>query len=303
MGVNVSIKHEPCDFFGELTKNRSLRLEKQPFSLPYHYRYTGPMTLPLTALDWLTAPPLFTQPADALPWLLPQHFTAQEQTGPHKDQRLGRRFEAFLFQQIAHQPELKLVWRNKPITDDKRTLGELDALLYHRTLNEYWHWEFTFKHYLGVREDYWPGPNPKDHFQRKYLHGLNHQFPLIQHPETQAQLPGAVAQQNLISRGVLYYPADQYLAPPVGAHPHHLRGIWWTESNLPKTNNYVIIPKYYWLNAQSLLDPMPQWLTAEAIIQYLHQVNCPTLLITKHATQGFTPGFIVPNSWLAHVYK
>lgn len=271
--------------------------------MPNGYCYTLPMKFPLTPLEWLTAPPLFAQPADGLPHLLPQFFTDEEFIGPDKDQRLGRRFEALILTQLQHQPHLELVLQHHAFRDNKRTLGEIDALLYHRLRREYWHWEFTFKHYLGVTADYWPGPNPNDHFHRKYQHGLTHQFPLVRDSIVQQQLPGPIAQQHLISRGVLYYPAATTLAPPQGAAPQHLRGLWWSESQLPTTNRYLIMPKYYWLNGQQLLDQSTQWLSAESVIRHLHQVNCPTLLLIKHATQGFTPGFVVPNCWLNHVYK
>src|SRR5699024_5843529 len=54
---------------------------------------------------------------------------------------------------------------------------------------------------------------------------------------------------------------------------------------------------------QLRFDQSHQWLVTEPVIQHLHQVNCPTLLLIKHATQGFTPCFMVPNCWLNHVYK
>lgn len=261
------------------------------------------MDFPLTPLAWLQAPALFAHPADGLAQLHPENFTEEEPHGPHKDQRLGRQFEDLICYQLAQQPHLRLVHRNLALRQGGRTLGELDALLYHLPTRAYWHWEFTFKHYLGVRKAYWPGPNPKDHFHRKYHHGLAHQFPLMRSSVAQAQLPGPVAQQHLISRGILYYPAHEQLPPPQGAASGHLRGLWYSEATLPRHRQYLILPKPYWLHAQRLLDKTAQWHSAAFVIRTLHQVNSPLLILVKCTTGGLLPAFVVPNQWLNHVYR
>lgn len=202
--------------------------------------------------------------------------------------------------QVAQQPDIEIVERNLTIRSRTRTLGELDAILWHKQKQEYWHWELTFKHYLGFAEDFWPGPNPTDHFHRKYHRGLEHQFPLAHHPAAQPFLPGPIKHQHLLSRGVLYYPAGYTLPPPAGAHPQHLRGTWWPLEQLPKSSNYLILKKKYWLNAAQFLALKPILHTAESVIRHVHTVNCPTMLLMQHATGELSPGFVVPDNWISN---
>lgn len=255
---------------------------------------------PLAPTAWLTAPPLFTHPSDAGRWLEPAYFTQEGVLGPHKDRRLGRQFEDTLMAQVARQPSLTIVERNLPIRADGRTLGEFDAIVWHKPSQQWWHWEITFKHYLGIAKDFWPGPNPHDHFHRKYEHGLTHQFPLAHHPLAQAALPGMISAQHLFSRGVLYYPGHYDVPAPNGAHPQHLRGTWWPAEQLPSAQRYLILHKSHWLNASNALNHAPTWLSADAIIQHVHAVNCPTLVLSQYALGRYHPTFVVPNNWISH---
>lgn len=255
--------------------------------------------LPLTPNAWLSAPPLFAKPTDAgtkLSFANP----ALPVYGPHKDGRLGWQFEQHVMAQVAAEPALRIAARNLAIRTEGRTLGELDAVIWHQPSQQWWHWELTFKHYLGFAGEYWPGPNPRDHFQRKYQHGLAHQFPLAHHPLSQAFLPGPIAAQHLFSRGVLYYPGHYCLTPPTGAHPQHLRGVWWPAEQLPQQHTYLVLPKHHWLNAQALLKQQPTWLGANAIIQQVHAVNCPLLVLAPHPKSKYMPTFVVPNNWISH---
>jgi len=255
---------------------------------------------PLTPAAWLSAPPLFAKPLDAGTWLNLTNTTLPEAHGPHKDNRLGRQFEDMVMAQVAADPDLSIAVRNLAIRAAGRTLGELDAIIYHRPSQQWWHWELTFKHYLGVASEFWPGSNPRDHFHRKYQHGLQHQFPLAYHPLSLPLLPGPITAQHLFSRGILYYPGHYSLMPPTGAHPQHLRGVWWPAEQLPHRQKYLVVPKQHWLNAQVLFEQQPAWHSAGAIIQHVHAVNCPLLVLTPQAPGSYSPTFVVPNNWISH---
>lgn len=260
------------------------------------------MSFPLTSTAWFNAAPLFAAPQDGASQL-PFAARPAEYYGPYKDGRLGHRFEALVTAHLAQYKELELVHHNLALYEQKRTIGELDLVLFHHRLKEYWHWELTHKHYLGVFPDYWPGPNVKDHFHRKYHHSVTHQFPLALSNMAQRSLSAPIDKQFLFSRGILYYPATGTLAPPSEAHDDHIRGTWWLANQLPTHNKYLILPKSYWLTARLLTENPNHWHPAEFVIEYFNTVDSPLLVLQKRKTGELHPGFVVNENWLNHAKR
>lgn len=222
----------------------------------------------------------------------------------HRDQRLGRRFEHLIMALIQTLPDYQLISRNLVISDATRTLGELDAIVFNRRLQEFEHWEITLKFYLGVSSQHWPGPDPRDNLQRKLAHLCTHQFPMDQHPQAQRALSQLgvprIDQRRLFSRGCLYYPADHSLDAPSGAHPAHPRGVWWHADALPPAWLWQPIPKQQWLCPSYMSNKSINRLASAELLVYVQQARSPVMVHAFSSRSASPiPGFVVSDTWLA----
>lgn len=106
--------------------------------------------------------------------------------------RLGKRVERFVSHELSQDEHTTLLVENIQIQKDKRTLGELDALLLYN--DQPIHLEIVYKFYLydarvGDNElDHWIGPNRKDTLVKKLDKLKNKQLPLLFNPHTQPLL-------------------------------------------------------------------------------------------------------------------
>ncbi|MEE3210323.1 MAG: DUF1853 family protein, partial [Pseudomonadota bacterium] len=118
-------------------------------------------------------PPL----TEILPELCESRLKGTTLSPDFQSPRLGFRFEQ-LWQSALSSSEIPFI-ANQQITDEGRTLGELDLLIPRgqSTL----HIELALKFYLGVEDD-WIGPNRRDLLSRKIQHTFDHQLPLAQNP-------------------------------------------------------------------------------------------------------------------------
>lgn len=123
--------------------------------------------------------------------------------------RLGQLVERFVMHQIKYStPPLRLLAANITIIDNKRTVGEIDALL--MSENGPIHLEIAYKFYLydpdfGNDElSHWIGPNRKDNLIQKLNKLKNRQLPLLYHSETQKVLDDLNLIPNDIEQLVLF---------------------------------------------------------------------------------------------------
>ncbi len=106
---------------------------------------------------------------------------------------LGKRMESFFEIAIKHSTRYELIASNIQIIQEKKTLGELDFLVYDNELKKHLHIELVYKLYIYDPEfsseiEKWIGPNRRDSFQAKLNRLENHQFPLLKREETKAYL-------------------------------------------------------------------------------------------------------------------
>jgi hypothetical protein len=104
--------------------------------------------------------------------------------------RLGHQMEYVFKQLIEYSEYYNIVLHNLPISQDKRTIGEIDFILEDKA-HKYIHVELTYKFYIIDSEVSDPihsliGPNRRDTFFAKMQKIKNVQFPLL-HSEAGAK--------------------------------------------------------------------------------------------------------------------
>ena len=103
---------------------------------------------------------------------------------------LGKRAERFLEDVLNQSDRYEVLASNIQIIENKRTIGELDFIVYDNFKKQTIHLEQVCKFYvydssLYKDTDRWIGPNRKDSLQQKLDKLTSHQFPLLYHPITQ----------------------------------------------------------------------------------------------------------------------
>lgn len=256
----------------------------------------------------LKAPPLYAPRAPVM--LADDTLQALDDSAPvilpaaDRDRRLGHVFEQWLLQCLHQHPYLDVRAHNLAIRHGARTLGELDLVVHDRRNDRFEHWELTVKFYLGLHQDYWPGPNPADQFQRKAHHLFTHQFPLsdrsvARHYLAELGIP-RIDGKRLLSRGALFYPADRPLSAPEGVHPLHTRGWWWSAANLPPTWQWLPLRREQWLGMNPLSDKGTSLLASTAVLDYVQSLNRPVMVLGVDPNRPIPQsGFIVSEQWLA----
>lgn len=197
------------------------------FALPHQYQRDRLWSLfgpALLKTDWSPA---------SLPWLndtLMKEYWSALAALPEPDYsstRLGLMFEQLWQQSLPLWCERLAA--NLQITNENRTLGEIDLLL--ESNGQQWHAELALKFYLASEQD-WIGPNSRDRLYRKLEHTQKQQLQLTHQPAARQQLeklnwhePEAVA----LLRGCLFYPAADTDTPsslPGDLNRDHWRGLW-----------------------------------------------------------------------------
>lgn len=182
---------------------------------------------------------------------------------------LGKRAERFLEDFLNQSKRYDVLASNIQIIDDKKTLGELDFIIYDNQKQQHIHLEQVYKFYVYdprfIKEtDRWIGPNRKDSLQEK-IDKLNlHQFPLLRHPTTQKILGDLNISTKNIAQQVCFKAhcfVPKGMAPKDvnSINPKSISGYYTSYTNFIKTESknaqYVIPKKIDWSiapqNAQS----------------------------------------------------
>ena len=153
------------------------------------------------------------------------------------DHRLGNYFETLWAYWFSVNPRFELLGRNVQISEQGRTLGELDFIVLDRAVDKCLHWEVAVKFYLGRGDTRlqrnWLGPGKEDRLDIKVDHLLNRQLKQRSHPRVREwcerrgiRIDACAA----ILKGRLFYPPvhDGPGVFPRDANPRHLRGRWFT---------------------------------------------------------------------------
>jgi hypothetical protein len=224
--------------------------------------------------------------------------------------RLGRYAENLMAFYLEHLGILAA--RNLQVrTENKRTLGEFDFLVWRGS--ELLHWEFATKFYLlqsparrDVRQsaaDYFVGPNLADSLGAKINKIFERQLALGSRPEAQALLPQPVAQAQALVKGWLFYHAGERRPAATGVSAAHCHGFWCGIAQLPQADGYCMLPRLSWLAPARV--PCTQMLDRAALEAALAaefaRERMPVLVALMRNSGDealeFDRGFIVPEDW------
>ncbi|MEH6344216.1 MAG: DUF1853 family protein [Bermanella sp.] len=177
-----------------------------------------------------------------------------------KHRLLGIYFESLWQFFLKNAPCWQLKAHNIQIIQDKKTLGELDILAEHIGSQGY-HLELAVKFYLqhpshtGGLCQHWLGPQCRDRLDLKLNKLNNQQFPIINHPQTQAILAqrgiSPPASQALILKGYLFSKWQSDFTLPSEVNSACLMGQWLHQKDISE----LIQPDCHWL-----LIEKPNWL-------------------------------------------
>lgn len=123
---------------------------------------------------------------------------------------LGKRAETFIEHVLKHAPRYNLIASNIQLQDQKKTIGELDYILFDNKDNTYIHLELVSKFYVYIDNgtdkeiQHWVGPNRKDNFEDKLKKLNSKQLPILYHPITRATLEKINIDVNIVKQKVYY---------------------------------------------------------------------------------------------------
>jgi hypothetical protein len=227
------------------------------------------------------------------------------------DRRLGNYFETLWAYWLSVNPRFELVGRNLQINEQGRTFGELDFIVYDRSIGKYLHWEVAVKFYLGRGDTglqrNWLGPRKKDRLDLKVAHLLNRQLTYGSHPRVRQWCDSRGIRIDacaVILKGRLFYPLDPAAsdASPRDASPRHLRGRWLTFTQFRRTvsptRRFVPLIHGGWLAAPPLLESLQAYSAATL----LEMIESGTLVLPVQLCGQIGPTtnerlFIVENGW------
>ena len=138
--------------------------------------------------------------------------------GVFKNLVLGKRVENFFLEAINTSKNYQIVANNIQISDNHRTLGELDFILKEIESSRLLHIELMYKFYIYDPEittemERWIGPNRKDSLLQKIEKVKENQFPLLYKSETKEYLQSinidsGDIQQEICFKASLFIPKE-----------------------------------------------------------------------------------------------
>ena len=225
------------------------------------------------------------------------------------DQKLGHLYEDALECLLDASARLERIASHVQVVNQMGvTLGELDFVVYDRLQQTHVHLELAVKFYLATQTPkgwVYPGPDPRDNWQRKLERLRTHQLLLSQRPEVRRLLKDRFnidsVQVRQLIYGRLFSPLSGVDCPlPEGIAPSAQRGKWlyvreW-QSCFSGLDEVRLVPKALW----------PVVVTADLKAE-LRQVEVPELLSfgAERCTMFVLPDaeepfFLVPDGWHAH---
>jgi hypothetical protein len=108
--------------------------------------------------------------------------------------RLGHLAEKIVAELIKASTNYKVLYENVQVTEDKRTIGEIDFIIENNITKQLTHVELAYKFYLfdpnisSEPLNNWIGPNRNDSLKEKLEKTKTKQFPLLYHNRTKSKL-------------------------------------------------------------------------------------------------------------------
>ena len=227
------------------------------------------------------------------------------------DQKLGHLYEKALATVLHASYNVDLLAHNIQISDEnRRTIGELDFVVFDKLHNTHIHLELGVKFYLAYQNTagwQFPGPNDRDNWPKKLARLQNHQLCLSAVPECKTMFSkryniDAIETRQLIY-GCLFIPKDCLASEPrLEFMAENARiGRWlyvsqWYEHFSGHDEIYVI-PKILWpimphLDNRALFKRY----SARDFIDDFHLKGA--MFVTQESLQTY---FLVPDSWPASI--
>ncbi|CAM2775231.1 DUF1853 family protein [Vibrio rarus] len=169
--------------------------------------------------QWIaTTPPLFHGDEVIMDGNTFPHST-QQMPNYRGNSRLGFIYQHVCEQLIEQQTHLSLQATELQLNHEKRTIGELDFILFNHANHRLEHWEVAIKFYL-LHDKLWYGPNASDRLDKKLNHMLHRQLQhsasdvfIQQYPQWQYLSP------HLLMQGRLY--VNPFEREPIPSHCQH----------------------------------------------------------------------------------
>lgn len=226
------------------------------------------------------------------------------------DHRVGRYFERLIYFWLTRIRRLDAVRFAMPLKKGNRTIGELD-FLFRDESGDWTHMETAVKFFLQYSDPQMPscyvGPNPSDHFEKKYRRLIDHQLPLSRSafPEVRHRLP-------LVKGRIFYHrgkPQDD-IVDPAGLAPDHLRGTWihrrewdWLRCR-DRDHRYLVLEKPHWLAPPRYRSGEPRLSSIDRLRQEVDHslaarraVQASCLKVDGGIAEEIDRLFIVPDDW------
>lgn len=220
------------------------------------------------------------------------------------NQRLGKLVEEFVFYDLKRDSLVTWVAENLQIQNERRTIGELDALYY---LNKQLiHLEIVYKFYLydtletyNTPLAYWIGPNRKDTLLYKLEKLKNKQFPLLYKTETQQQLANynlnieAFTQQTCF-KAQLYLPYKNTMSSIAPLNENCISGFYisFQDMSIFEHLKFYIPEKLDWLIEPHNQVEWHSYNSAKKLIKTHIKANRSPLVWLKYNNSKFDKCFI-----------
>lgn len=232
--------------------------------------------------------------------------TDLEQLHHPRNSVLGKRMESFFEIAMRHSERYKIIVSNLQIIEKKRTLGEIDFLLYDEITSRPIHVELVYKLYIydhgfPLEMERWIGPNRKDSFYAKLEKLKSGQFPLLYRPETlkylkDLDLKPEEVQQQLCFKAKLFTPVNFEISKAGLLNSESYTGRWFRYSEFlkqPWKNNLFMSPaKKDWSAAA---NSGREWLSHTEIIKKIEALfeRKKSPLIWMKTPKGYKSFFVV----------
>jgi len=218
--------------------------------------------------------------------------------------KLGHYFENLIAYWFLINPGFQILHRNLVISDDKRTIGELDLLLREHATGKVIHVEVAVKFFLKVNVDnkgYYLGPNLNDNLDKKFDKLINKQIELSNHILTKEKLDKlglTVDEHWVVLKGRLY---------------EHNQSLDKTNSWLSLTeflrykdeanSGWIILSKTHWLAEVENIEYnflANEVFDKSSLDHYLlnHLENKPLCLVKVNDDKETLRLFVTPDDWV-----
>jgi len=206
--------------------------------------------------------------------------------------RLGQLAERFVFNQLDTDPHFKILAENVQIQDQKRTVGELDALILEQS--QATHLELVYKFYLyderlgNSETQRWIGPNRRDSLEEKLNKLELKQLPLLYSAHCRPILEALQLNLEHIKQKVLFkaqlFTPYQNEVPFENLNRHCVSGFYMRPNQLqPFLNAKFYIPKKmdWFLKPHSFVEWQNFEAFSKAVPSFLAQQKSPLFWLKK----------------------